>query len=334
MKYLRVVRKFLKGKVVDTSVETIARQRSAFELAYTLVRVYYGATLYLLVERLDWWSQGLALKEIFPLWPVAWVKLVGIPTAVHVIMTVFLIATLLSTLFPEKRIFRALLFVSLLEFVAFSKAFNNIGLTWNSWLGVGFFFIFLPDGKREQLQGSITKRQLYLTTFWAAQALVLGFYSLAGFWKVVMGVYQLLKGEVHAFAVDALAYEIARIWTYRTPPLISLFILNHPLAGWPLYLGHIYLQLFAFVVAFRPSLHRFWGISLIGFHLGSYFTMNIGFTLNILLLALFLVGSPFVDSKNSWRIVLYDLPLIGWIVTRMLPWRPFSSSGKSPMPSV
>jgi hypothetical protein len=266
----------------------------------------------------------LALTEIFPLWPVAWVKLIGIPTAVHVIMTVSLIAALLSTLFPEKRVFRALLFVSLLEFAAFSQSLASISHEWHGWLGIGFFFIFLPDGKREQLQGSITKRQLYLTTFWAAQAVVLSFYSLAGFWKVVMGGYQLLKGETHSFAVDALAHHIASSMIARhmfEPDYtnrIGSFVVKYPLVGWPMYLSVIYLQLFAFVAAFRPALYRFWGISLIGFHLMSNLTMSIGFTRNILLLALFLVGSPFIDSKNSWRTVLYNLPLIGWIVKRTL----------------
>ena len=70
--------------------------------------------------------------------------------------------------------------MSLLEFVAFSKAFNNIGLTWNSWLGVGFFFIFLPDGKREQPQGSITKRQPLSDNLLGSQALVLGFIRWQG----------------------------------------------------------------------------------------------------------------------------------------------------------
>ena len=262
------MRKFLKGQVVDTSVETIARQRSAFELAYTLVRVYYGATLYLLVERLDQWSQGLALKEIFPLWPVAWVKLVGIPTAVHVIMTVFLIATLLSTLFPEKRIFRALLFVSLLEFVAFSKAFNNIGLTWNSWLGVGFFFIFLPDGKREQLQGSITKRQLYLTTFWAAQALVLGFYSLAGFGRSSWGIPALERRSACFRGRCPRLRDCPYLRPIGLPTDFPIY--PQPSAGGlaPVSRSYLFttLRVCGCVSAFTAG---FWGISLIGFHLGS-----------------------------------------------------------------
>lgn len=341
MKCLRVARKFLTHKAVDTSVGTIAHQRRAFESAHVLVRVYYGVTLYLLVEHLDLSFGWLALTGLSPLWPVAWVKLTGIPTAVHVIMTVFLIATLLSTLFPEKRVFRALFFVSMLEFAAFHYSVQgDIFHGWHGWLGIGFCFIFLPDGKRGQLQGSITKRQLYLTTFWAALALVLSFYSLSGFWKVIMGGYQLLKGETHSFAVDAMAHHIAsdmiahHMFTPNYANKIGSFIVKYPLVGWPMYLSVIYLQLFAFVAAFRPALHRFWGISLIGFHLMSSLTFSIGFTRNVLLLALFLVGSPFVDSKNSWRTVLYNLPLIGWGFKRTLSWRPCSSFSRSPASGI
>jgi len=319
MQYLRMARKFLQGKKADVADNTFSRQRKAFESANLLVRVYYGVTFFLLVSRLNMWSDWLALKAIFPLWPVVWVELVGIPTAVHAIMIVSLVTALLSSLFPEKRVFRSLLFIALLEYVAFNNSFGKINHDWHSWLGIGFFFIFLPDGKREQLESSITHRQLYLTAFWAAQALVLGFYSLSGFWKVVVGVDQLLKGEVHAFAPEAFAYEIAdRLLQTNSTSMIGPFIIEHPKLGWPMYLGAIYWQLFAFVAAFRPSLHRLWGLALICFHVGSYFTLSIGFPQNVLLLTLFLVGSPLARPKNSWGAMLYDLPLIGWVAERGL----------------
>ena len=99
---------------------------------------------------------------------------------------------------------------------------------------------------------------------------------------------------------------------------IGTFIVTYPLVGWLLYLGAIYLQLFAVVAAFRPALHRVWGMVLIGFHLMSALTFAIGFPRNVLLLALFLVGSPFVEGKPSWRTVLTQLPVIGWGVQRLL----------------
>jgi len=332
---LRVIGKLLRGKPSESATSAIHYQRIAFERTYLLVRLYYVFTLCLLILGINHWSKWLAAEELSPLWPVLWLKLTGIPTAVHIIMTVSLLAGVLSSLFIEKRVFRVFLFISVLEYTAFYNSFGKIYHTSHAWLALGFFFIFLPDGKANDLGGSITQRQLYLTAFWGALALVLSFYSMAGFWKVVGGIDQLMKGEIHAFAPEALAYQIAsRLVKTSSTSVIGPFIINHPLIGWPLYLSAIYLECFAIVAAFRPSLHRFWGLSLIILHLGSYLTMTIGFPRNILLLFLFLVCSPFAPSKNSWRMILHDMPVFGWAARRIglrLQLRPILSSVKRPI---
>ena len=118
MQYVRVARRCLTPKGVAPAVGTMARQRRAFASAQGLVRVYYGATLYILVEHLHLWSGWVVVTELTPLWPVAWVTLTGMPTAVPIIMTVFLLAALVSTLVPEYRVVRALCWVSMFEFAA------------------------------------------------------------------------------------------------------------------------------------------------------------------------------------------------------------------------
>lgn len=317
MKYLRIARKLLKGGAI-VNASAISRQRKAYHSANLLVQSYYVVTLYLLATQLDRWNKWLTLEEIYPLWPVAWVELTGIPAAVNIIMTVALLAATLCMMFPEKRIFRIFLFIGLLEYTAFSYSFGYIGHSWHGWLGFSFFFIFLPNGKRERLEGSITRRQLYLTAFWAAQALVMGFYSMSGFWKVIAGTYQFLKGEVHVLAFDALSRQIAnQLLRTDSTSLLGPFFIEHPLLGWPLNLGALYLEFFAFVSVFRFSLHRFWGLTLILFHLGTYLTMKVSFHINILLLGLFFVYSPFAPTNNSWRVILYDLPLIGWVSEKL-----------------
>ncbi len=315
MKYLRIMRKLLRGRAIVNVKGAFDRQCKAFHSAHLLVRGYYVVTLYLLATQLDRWNKWLTLEEIHPLWPVAWVELTGIPAAVHIIMTVALVTATLCMLFPEKRIFRISLFIGLLEYTAFSYSFGYIGHSWHGWLAFGFFFIFLPDGKREQLEGSITSRQIYLSTFWAAQALVMGFYSMSGFWKFIAGVYQFLAGEVNVFSQDALARQIAnQLLRTESTSLFGNFFIENPLLGLPLNLGALYLEIFAFVAVFRFSLHRFWGVSLILFHLVTYLIMEVSFHINILLLGLFFVYSPFVPPNNSWRVVLHNLPLIGWVL--------------------
>ena len=317
MRWVRIANRGLSTRVCIPFGDAITQQRKAFALANLLVRSYYGVTLYLLANRLNIWADWLVLKEISPIWPIVWVNLTGISVAVHVIMGTSLVAAFLTLLFPEKRVLRILLFVSLLEYVAFSNSFGKINHDWHNWLMVAFFFIFLPHGRQEQIKRSITRRQLYLTAFWGAQLSALAFYSLSGVWKVVVGGSQLLRGEVHAFSPDALAYHIAnRLLQTNSPSMMGSFIVEHPLVGWPMYLGIIYVQLFAFVAAFRPSLHRLWGGALICFHLGSYFTMSINFPQNILLLVLFFISSPFSPQSYHLSTILGDLPLIGWALKR------------------
>jgi hypothetical protein len=264
---------------------------------------------------ISYWSKWLAVRELSPLWPVLWVELTSIPAAVHLIMTFSLTAALLAAVFPEKRIVRTILFISLLEFTAFYNSFDRIYHTSHAWLAIAFLFIFLPDGKTKALERSFTHRQLYLTAVWGALALVASFYSLAGFWKVIGVIDQLVKGEINALAPEALAYQIAsRLLKTNSVSIAGAFFIDHPLIGWPLHVSAIYMECFALVAAFRPSLHRFWGLSLILLHLGSYLTMSIGFPRNCLVLFLFFVCSPFAPSNNTWSTMISDMPVLGWAV--------------------
>ena len=45
--------------------------------------------------------------------------------------------------------------------------------------------------------------------------------------------------------------------------------------------------------------------------------MKVSFHINILLLGLFFVYSPFALPGNSWRMILYDLPLVGWVCEKL-----------------
>jgi hypothetical protein len=315
VKYIKLVHSFLSGyKEIENVGDVISYQRKAFQSAFLLVRVYYAVVLFILVNQLNLWQRWLELKEISPLWPVAWVPLIGTPTGVNIIMSATLVAALLSLLFPERRAFRVFLFVSLLEYLAFKNSLGKIGHGSHVMLCISFILIFLPDGSQKQTEGSIIRRQLYLTTFGAAQALLMLFYSMSGLWKFVSGIDQLLGGQVHAFSPDALAHQIAfRLVKLNLSGILGDFFIEHSIAGWPMYLTAIYLELFAFVAAFRPSLHRFWGFGLILFHLGTSFTLGIGFPRNILFLALFFVCSPFAPSKTNWKTVIRDLPIIGYL---------------------
>ena len=84
----------------------------------------------------------------------------------------------------------------------------------------------------------------------------------------------------------------------------------YPRLGWPLYPLAIYVEVFALLAVFRPRLHRPWGCGLIGLHVGNCCSMGIVFNVNVLLLGLFFVLSPFAPTRLDlwlWR----DLPMVG-----------------------
>ena len=120
---------------------------------------------------------------------------------------------------------------------------------------------------------------------------------------------------MHSLAIDATALHIAdRLLATNATSVLGPLVIEYPLVGWPFFLWfNFYLMPFAFLAAFRPSLHTFWAAGLILYHIGSYLTMNIGFTANILLLALFFFFSPFATPNTSWRTIVSDMPLLGWL---------------------
>lgn len=78
--------------------------------------------------------------------------------------------------------------------------------------------------------------------------------------------------------------------------------------SWPLYLGALYLEAFAVLIAFRPALHRLWGGGLVLLHLGIGLGMEIWFVPPMFLLALLLLSSPCCRQETTWREMFWQLP--------------------------
>jgi hypothetical protein len=154
-------------------------------------------------------------------------------------------------------------------------------------------------------------RQIALTTVWLAQALLLLFYTLTGTWKIVAAAVQLAHGESHSFSPDALAIQIARSLLIQgsVSPLGPFFI-EHQLLGWPFYVLTIYIELFAFLVAFRPALQRLWAVCLSVFHIFIFLTFHLDFSSQFVLVALLFFRSPFAPEQADWRAVMRAMPLL------------------------
>lgn len=286
-------------------------QKDAFFKSYFLVNIFYVFVFYEICRLLGLWSRWLEIESIMPLWPVFWINLISLKYAVNILFSFTLISTFFCFLFPYKRLLRILVFISLLEFYAFLNSFGKVGHSFHILIYFSFVFIFLPEGKKDELENSIKKRQTYLNTIFASQILFMLTYSLSGLWKVLYGLEQFIEGDINAFSPYALALLIySSLQQTNSQSILGIVITDYPLLGWPLYISTIYIELFSVVAVCKPSIHRLWGISLIIFHIFTFLTMKIHFPRNIFLLTLFFVYSPFRLKDYELKQMIRDLPLV------------------------
>ncbi|MEM1023975.1 MAG: hypothetical protein AAF627_02125 [Myxococcota bacterium] len=274
-------------------------------LAYVLLAYWYVSRLAELRPLLDPPSPTLR-------WPVAWMVWVDPGVGGSVVLALGLGGALLAATLPERRGLRALAFLGLLEVLALKYSFGKIHHAMHGWLFLSFLLIFLPEPRSGWAAGRARKdRQQALFVWSAAQVALALTYSLAGLGKLVGTVYQGLRGQPTPLHPSALARHMAdRLQQTDADSLLGPWMIEYGNWLWPLMLGTVYLQLFALQAAFRPRLHRWWGMGLIAFHVVSILTLTIDFNPNILLLGLLFVASPMappVDPKGIWA----DLPILG-----------------------
>jgi hypothetical protein len=300
--------------------EQYAKNSYSFMVAQTTVRIFYAFLFYTSIAVYTRWDLGLEPQvKILPLWPIKWITLVDFSTAFLLIRGGFLVITLLTSLFPQYRLLRALSFVALLEFVSLYMTVLKADVDWHAAILAAFLLIFLPDDWNKFNELPQLAKKKFLFTFWAVQVLTLLTYTMAGIGKILGFVDQLFSGQVHFFAPKAAALHIAdrMIVTNSVSPL-GPWIIDHYLLAWPFFVAPLYFMIFAFWAAFRPRLHQFWGLGLILFHVASYLTMNIGFFIHNMILAMFLLNSPFRGKEGNVIETSFELPLFGWLLKKII----------------
>src|SRR3989344_2466337 len=258
-------------------------------------------------------------QDIQPLWPVLWIPWIGIAPSFFIIFSFFLITALLVALFPSNRLFRILVFIGIFEYLASIYSFSKINHSSHLLILISFILIFLPSGwnKITDNKSLISKNTLFI--FLGVQGITLTTYTMSGFWKIKFFFEQFLNGEVHAFMPQALALLIADYsLKMNLQTILGGWFIDHYYLSWPLYIGTIYLEFFAIYILFKPSIQKFWAISLILFHIFSYLTMEILFLHNIIILALLFINSPFHQKDDKY--FFKDLPIIGWVIKKFLNW--------------
>ena len=313
--------------------DVFARQGRAYVKAGMLVRIFYVVSLGWTISQLQDWTSYNKLKSLTPLWPIVWSDVVGTNTSVNLIMAAYVLAGLAVFAFPEWRVLRIAYTFTLFQYMGLANSFGKVNHGMHAWLFVSFVFIFLPD-RRWRYRRDISTRQQFLTVFWAAQLIVLMFYSLTGMWKVLYGVADLVRGHTGAFSFDGFSLLVAdRLLQTNSDAVLGKFFVEHAFIGWILYLGTMYFETFSILIAFRPRLQPTWAFVLVLFHIGVMLAMDILFMENVVLVGLLLLYSPFAPGRVQIRKAVEDLPIVHFVVRRRARQRSRAPVARAPVTS-
>jgi hypothetical protein len=313
----RGIRRFLES--ANPSRDPVfARIDLQFSRAQTVVRFYYLASMFIAYQMMPEVHTLVGESPNWSyLWPVTWLSRFG-GEAIEWVTVASLTAAGLAFQFPAYRVFRILFAFFFLCVVGTENSQGAMDHSYHAWLWLGISFMFLPrlgSGAPDR-----AGKMAYLSVITGTQALILLFYTFAGFWKFYWGAGPLLHGVEGNFAPRGLALQLAgRILETGTKPLLGDFVITNYWLSYPMFLVLIFMQLTAVFVALRPRLHIIWGYALIVFHIGTWLLMEIYFPVHVLLLGLLFVMSPFRPQRWTLREVLCDLPVLGFLIRKR--WR-------------
>ncbi len=319
MSWIYKLRTILENWLPFPDIKSFAATSHPFLLASHLVRFYYVATFFLSIYIFQGWDTSLGnATAISPLWPLWWINFIPFPVAMYVIRGFFLTSSLFTAVYPERRLLRLMTFIGLLEFVSLYVSVWMADVDWYPWILVAFLLIFLPDGWGRDENYPTAEREKFLLVFWGCQAILLLTYSMSGLGKIIGSFSQILYGQVNSFAPEAVARHVAsRIFITDSSTILGPWLIDHYWIAWPFFVAAIYLMLFSIFAAFRTILQRPWAIGLILYHLGAYLAMGISFFINIFLVSILLLYSPF-QTNTTFKKTIRELPLIGWFINKFL----------------
>lgn len=291
-----------------------ARQERQFTTAQIIIRCFYAFTLYYAVTQCTEFTNLSYRMHFTPLWPVEWISVFPGPRNLSIVALAafYALACVAGAFFASHRAARGLVFVGMLEYFAFRNSFGKIGHSTHLFVMTALLLVFLPaDWHRPAALAPRRARQETLIIFWLCQAAILMSYTMSGIGKLCCALYQIAAGQPSAFSPGALGAHVAlRLVQTHSHSVLGSLIIDHPYLTWPLMPVPIYIELFAFWIAFRPALGRWWALALILFHMGTIFTLTITFPVACLLLALFFFQSPFQPTNVRWREVFASTPLV------------------------
>ncbi|HET7098665.1 MAG TPA: hypothetical protein VFI61_00285 [Patescibacteria group bacterium] len=300
------------SSIFDLSfIDSAAQNPIAFEKAKTIVQFFYYSQVPLaFINFLKLGAGDPQRSGFFPIWPMSWVGSLPYPEVARIVFLFYLLAGFVATLFWSRRFAKILVFLAIFQIHALDSSFGYINHFFYLWLYVSFLFMFLPDtpiGKKISIE--VIKKFLFV--YWASQAVILLTYSFSGFWKIYWGIVAIFQGAIGSFSPYALSTHIAKTTIMEGRAYyFSNFMINNPIFSWFFFLGTLYIEFFSLWVAFKPNLHKVWGVVLISMHVGILLAMGIPFFESIVILCILMLNSPFAKEVISLNDILKDLPIL------------------------
>jgi hypothetical protein len=326
---LRYGRRILTGPASPTD-DVFSLLDLRFNRSQSIVQFYYlTSALFGYLEAVNLHSLAAESEAWDLLWPVWWLSLIGEKGEMMEWLAICLVlVSLLAIQYTTSRIIRILVSVLCLLVVACENSLGGIDHNSYVWLWVGVGLIFLPNFDDSKAP-SRSEKLTYLSTIVGVQALVLSFYTLAGFWKAKAGLSALVHGAEGNFSPRGLALQLAdRILQSGTQPLLGRMAVENYWIIWPMFVGLIYVQLTAITVIFRRHLHVLWGNILALFHIWTWLFMEIYFPPQMFFVGLLFIMSPFRPRRWKFREAVVELPFLGFFFG--LWWRETPITGKVP----
>lgn len=290
------------------------------EKAQKTIPIFYFFLLFIAVTKLEGLNHTIARgsENFYPRWPIFWADFVSYPTAVTIIFLAFVLSALIGSLLYYRRYARALSAIGFLQYHAYMSSFGPHH-QWDIWLWVSFLFVLLPDVWLAKKPLPEEERKKFLLVLWGAQAFVLLTYSMSGIGKVYGAFVQYFAGQTTLFSLNSAALHISSLLnTMQESALLGPAVISLPFIGWILMMAVVYIEVFSFLIAFKPPLHKLWGFVLILFHIGTFLFMRAIFTAPIALVSLLFLLSPFGEDSFSFRQSVLHVPILGSLLKRCL----------------
>lgn len=258
-------------------------------------------------------SEGLPPVE--PLWPLRGVLALGMDYADlgYVLGLTFQAVALLACLRMHWLCPRLLVFLCILLLNAWENSYNAVFHSLYYWTYISFCLVFLPSVPLSEAAPRLVKMR-YINVFWFAQLSILLTYTLSGLWKVMNGLIEYQAGQTSFLEPEGLSALLAgKALEIEKPGFLAHFFIETPMVAWPFHLGLIAIECVALLIFFRPALYRFFGATIILFHIGTGLLMNIHFSMHILFNGLLFLMAPLAESPNSLKKMVMSLPLLSWL---------------------